>query len=70
MKYVIDRFEGDFAVCENEEGKMVNMDKKTLPLEAKEGDVIIFDCNGVSIDKEETTKRRKRINELAESLWE
>lgn len=70
MKYVIDRFEGDFAVCEDEEGKMVNMDRKTLPIEAKEGDVIIFDCNVVSIDKEETTKRRKRINELAESLWE
>lgn len=70
MKYVIDRFECDFAVCEDEEGNMINIDKTTLPIEAKEGDVIIFDCNSVKIDKEETTKRRKRINELAENLWE
>lgn len=70
MKYVIDRFEDDFAVCEDDEGSMVNIDKKTLPIEAKEGDVMIFDCNGLRIDREETIKRCKRIKELADNLWE
>ena len=54
MKLIIDRFEGEFAVCENEEGKMINISRNKLPKEAKEGDVIIIEKEKVYIDVEET----------------
>ena len=41
-KLIIDRFEGDFAVCETEDLEFVNFPKAVLPLDAKEGDVIQF----------------------------
>lgn len=64
IKYIIDRFEGDFAVVEIDEGKFANIPRLALPKEAKEGDVI-----NVWIDKDETEQRRKRIKELMDNLW-
>ena len=41
MYFTIDRFEGEFAVCENRETQeMVNIPKEKLPKGAKEGDII------------------------------
>ena len=31
MKYIIDRFEGKWAVCEAEDGKMIDIEKSKLP---------------------------------------
>ena len=61
---IIDRFEGDFAVCETQELKFVNIPKAALPDEAKEGDVI-----SISIDKSQTDKRKEKINGLMNSLF-
>ena len=36
----IDRFEGDYVVCELEDGKMIDILKSKIPYEVKEGDVI------------------------------
>jgi hypothetical protein len=62
---IIDRFEGDWAVIEYE-NKTFNFPKELLPKEAKEGDVLKFD---VKIDREETEKRRKAIEDLAKDLF-
>lgn len=64
MKYIIDRFEGDLAVVEIEEGVFTNIPKIALPKEAKEGDII-----DVSVDNNETEQRRKNIEKLMENLW-
>ena len=64
ITYIIDRFEGDFAVVEIDEGMFANIPKIALPKNAKEGDVI-----NVSIDKGETEERRKRLEKLMDSLW-
>ena len=32
---IIDRFEGEFAVCENEKSEMINIERSKLPREAK-----------------------------------
>lgn len=64
MKFIIDRFEGSFALCETEEGKTVDVPKVVLPPRAKEGDVI-----SVTIDKEETQKRKDKIEGLMNSLF-
>lgn len=65
MKFIIDRFEGEFAVVELEDKEMVDLPKILLPIEAKEGDLII-----VSIDKEETKNRQERIQEKFNKLFE
>ncbi|WAM31626.1 DUF3006 domain-containing protein [Caldicellulosiruptor naganoensis] len=65
MKAVIDRFEGDFAVLELENGKIVNVPADIVPQGAKEGDVLL-----IEIDKKETEERQKRIKDLFERLKE
>ena len=70
MRLIIDRFEGDFAVCENENRKMINIEKSKLPKEAKEGSALIINGDKIEIDHIETENRRKRIKEMMDSLWE
>ena len=40
MNFSIDRFEGECAVLEKEDGTFLNVLKEFLPENAKEGDVI------------------------------
>ena len=69
MKGIIDRFEGSFAVVELENGEMKNIKRELVPMEAKEGDILIIGEN-ITIDHEETEKRRKDIEKLTEDMWE
>ena len=56
QKYIIDRFEGDFAVCENyDTEEIIDILKEKLPNDAKEGDILLKDDNeNFCIDYEET----------------
>lgn len=65
MKIIIDRFEGDYAVVELEDGTTVDMPKVLIPKEAKEGDVL-----EILVNKQETESRRKKIEKLMDELWE
>lgn len=65
MKYIIDRFEGEFAVCELEDMTMVNIPKKALPTEAREGDSIL-----VTVDPAETEERKENIKHLMDDLFQ
>lgn len=69
MKVVIDRFEGDYAVCEKEDREMIDIKRHCLPKEAKEGDVLHIEGDKIIIDINETEKRRKEIEELTKDLW-
>jgi len=69
MKGIIDRFEGEYAVVEMRDGKTINIKKRQLPLEAQEGMVIEI-SESITIDNEETKKRKKEIEKLTEGLWE
>jgi len=69
MKVIIDRFEGDYAVCEKENHEMIDIRKDSIPKEAKEGDVLNIDEDKITIDVFETEKRKKRIYKLAKDLW-
>ncbi|EDS76955.1 DUF3006 domain-containing protein [Clostridium massiliodielmoense] len=66
----IDRFEEEFAVVEFDDRKVVNILKDKLPKEVKEGDVLKFDHDTITIDYKETEKRRKEIQELTKDLFE
>jgi hypothetical protein len=70
VKVVIDRFEGDYAVCEKENREMIDIKKDILPKEAKENDVLNIEGDKIIIDIEETKKRKKDIEELTKDLWE
>lgn len=68
---VIDRFEGDLAVCENRETKqMINIEKSDLPDDIKEGDIVKKINNNYELDFEKTKEIEERINEKVKDLFE
>ncbi|MFL0267972.1 DUF3006 domain-containing protein [Candidatus Clostridium radicumherbarum] len=69
MKVIIDRFEGNYAVCEEEDRTMIDIEKSKLPPGAKEGDVLAILDDEITIDIIETEKRKKIIEELTKDLW-
>jgi hypothetical protein len=69
MKVIIDRFEGDFAVCEKEDRAMVNIEKSKLPEGVREGDVLVNEGDRFFVDQDETQERKKRIRQMMDSLW-
>ncbi|NLX71414.1 MAG: DUF3006 domain-containing protein [Clostridiales bacterium] len=70
MRLIIDRFEGDYAVCEDENMNMVNIEKTKLPEDAREGFVLIVQGGRIKIDYDETAERKKRIKEKMDSIWD
>ena len=69
MCFTIDRFEGDFAVCENRETReMINIPKKKLPKGAKEGYIIKPKRNKYIIDYKQTKEVKNRIKEKFNNL--
>jgi hypothetical protein len=69
MKVTIDRFEGNFAVCEKSDRTMINISKDKIPPGSKEGDILVIEEDNIKIDAGETTKRKKVINDLMNDLW-
>ena len=66
MFLIIDRFEGEYAVCEREDRTMVNISKIALPQGVKEGSKIEKVSSGYVIvdnskEKEEIDKRFKSL---------
>lgn len=65
--YIIDRFEGDWAVVETENRTTFNLPRSILPADLKEGDVINI---LVSINKEATSQRSKTAKKLLDDFFE
>ncbi len=64
--FIIDRFEGDWAVIEFE-GTTFNLPRVLLSSTAKEGDVVKI---SLTVDKKATAERRKKIEKLMDELFE
>lgn len=64
MKLTIDRIEGEWAVCEYEKGKTINLPAALLPEDAREGDAL-----RLSVDREMTDERKARAEELRNRLF-
>ncbi len=69
MQVIIDRFEGNFAVCERPDRTMLNIPRNKLPAGAREGDVLIFEGNNIRLDPTATLKRKKAVEEEMKDLW-
>jgi len=65
--FIIDRFEGSWAVIETDDGKTFNLPRSILPCDAKEGDVITLTT---SIDRETTQKRREKARLLLDNFFD
>ena len=69
-RLIIDRFEGNYAICEDEERTMFAIEILELPKGAKEGSVLkISDSGIINIDENEMNNRREKIKKLQEDLW-
>lgn len=66
---IIDRFEGDYAILEDNNNHY-EIKKSELPQGCREGDVIISQDGIYIIDEEQTRLRREAIQKLQRSLWE
>lgn len=70
--YVVDRIEEGFAVCENKNGRQLDLeishfkDLKNI----KQGDVVVEENGTYRISQELTKERRKKIIDLQNDLWE
>jgi hypothetical protein len=69
IKVTIDRFEGDYAVCEKPDRSMINIRKDRLPAGAKEGDVLIIEGDSIKMGFGETAQRKQEIQKLMDQLW-
>jgi len=65
--FIIDRFEGDWAIIETENRHTFNMPRSSLPLGLKEGDVINIQ---VSIDLVATKERTEKSKRMVENLFD
>jgi len=72
MRYLsIDRFDGNYAICEDDNKKMFAISLAEMPENAKEGSVIAIDSDGIiTVDQKLTDDRRGKIKKLQDSVWE
>lgn len=69
MKVTIDRFEGNYAVCEKADRTVINIPKNKIPPDAKEGDILILDGDSLKIDNTDTARRKQSIDQIMKDLW-
>lgn len=68
MKFVVDRVEGDYAVCENCDSKeMSNLEKAIFPEDIQAGTLFELIDGVVAILPNEET--HERIKEKMDKLW-
>jgi maltodextrin utilization protein YvdJ len=70
QQITIDRFEGEYAVCENRQtNEMINIKKEDLPKNVKEGTILKFENNKYIIDEKEQENVEQRIKQKMDKLW-
>lgn len=70
MEVIVDRFEGDYAVCEKPNREMIDIHKEKLPKGVSEGDILIISGEKITINPKKRKVREERIENLMNDLWE
>lgn len=66
---IIERFENNFAICEDKDKSFFAIEIAELPKEAKAGDVLDIDNDGnIKINADETKRRKSRIQGKMQKL--
>lgn len=69
QRYIIDRFEGEYAVCEDEARQMHLLPRAQLPAGTREGDGIAIDEAGAILpDPERARQNQQAAQALLEKL--
>jgi len=68
-RYIVDRIESGFAVCETEGGGVVEITLERLPSSVKEGDCLVYDGAKYALDGDATENRRQTIQEKMRRLF-
>lgn len=66
-RYIVDRFEGEYAVLEKEDGTTIDVLKELVS--AAEGDVVVLKDGEYYADEEQTLARRRMIEEKMRKLF-
>ncbi|MDD6174966.1 MAG: DUF3006 domain-containing protein [Firmicutes bacterium] len=67
----VDRFEGNYVICEDSEKKFFAIEKAEAPAGIAEGDILrITDDGAIEIDREETARRKKSVAARQQRVWE
>lgn len=70
QRLTVDRFEGNFAVCEKEDMSILNIPISSLPEETAVGSVLILFKNGCfALDKNEEKSRRDKVGSIYKSIF-
>ena len=68
--FSVDRFEGNFAVCENREtGEFIDIPLSELPENVKAGSILKFENGNYILDIESTQKEQQEIKNLVNNLF-
>ncbi len=70
MRIVIDRVEGEYAVCELEDGSMTDIHLSILPADIKAGNVLFFADGKYIVDIKAQEERRAKIIALQDSIFD
>ncbi|MDO4732906.1 MAG: DUF3006 domain-containing protein [Bacillota bacterium] len=68
-QYCIDRFEGSWALCEQEDGHIISIPRAQLPAEAEEGDFLQETETGFRLDPEAKAVAGQKNTQLLQSLF-
>lgn len=66
-RYIVDRFEGEYAVLEKEDGTTIDVLKELIS--GAEGDVVVLKDGEYYADEEQTLARRRMIEEKMRKLF-
>lgn len=69
MYVSIDRFEGNFAICECEDFKIIKILKNKLPSNVCEGDILNIDENVCVVDDAVTLNKKRETYKMQEDLF-
>ena len=68
--FTLDRFEGNFAVCENRNTKeMIDIPINKMPKDAKEGIILKTENGKYVVDYQQTRIAKDEVKELMDKLW-
>lgn len=66
---IVDRLEGEYAVCERKEGGMLSLLLSQLPDGVRDGDVLTQQGGGYQIDRSATKKRKEEMEARQRRLF-
>lgn len=67
-RYTVDRFEGEYAILEDEYGRLYDVLREELPTDLREGDILQENEGKYMINEEETAKQREKIKQIYERI--